>query len=312
MNLQNLFMGKQKIKKKYIFLGEEDSINVELIINSFSFLKNKVHYILLCNKKDIIKNNYYRKKNIRINEILNPIEFTNYRENMLNIFNIENISKMKYLNLLNQIKIANNLSNITQYDLITMPINKSIFKKNINFIGMTEHLGLINKKSTLMLMHGNVFSIIPMTTHINVKNINKFITKKKINIFLKTIYENINSEKYRLKFKKIKFLCLNPHCGEDGTLGNEDILIKEIIKKNKKISGPYPADSAFYKIENKALYISTYHDQALIPFKILNKQSVNITLGLNYIRLSPTHGTGKEIKNKSISDNTSYLKCLLY
>ena len=305
-------MGKQKIKKKFIFLGEEDSINVELIIKSFSFLKDKVHYILLCNKKDIINNNYFKKNNIKINEILNPINFTNYKKNMLNIFNIENISSMKYLNLLNQIKIANNLSNITRYDLITMPINKAIFKRKINFIGMTEYLGSINKKSTLMLMHGDYFSIIPMTTHINVKDIYKFISIKKINNFLKRIHKNIDNNYYGLKFKKIKFLCFNPHCGEEGTLGTEDLLIKKIIKKNNKISGPYPADSAFNKIDNKTLYISTYHDQALIPFKILNKQSMNITLGLNYIRLSPSHGTGKEIKNKSLSDNSSYLKCLLY
>ena len=60
MNLQNLFMKKQKIKKKFIFLGEEDSINIELIIN-LSIFKNKVHYILLCNKEDIIKNIYFKK-----------------------------------------------------------------------------------------------------------------------------------------------------------------------------------------------------------------------------------------------------------
>ena len=305
-------MEKRKIKRKFIFLGELDSINVELIIKSFSFLKNKVHYILLCNKKDICENNYYKKENIEINEILNPIDFLNYKKNMLNIFNIENISRMKHLNMLNQIKVANNLSNITKYDLITMPINKAIFKKKMNFIGMTEYLGSINKKSTLMLMHGDYFSIILMTTHINVKNIHKFINKKKINVFLNTVFKNINNKIYNFKFQKIKFLCHNPHCGEEGTLGNEDTLIKKIIKKNKIISGPYPADSAFNIINNNTLYISTYHDQALIPFKILNKQSINITLGLNYIRLSPAHGTGKEIKNKSLSDNSSYLKCLLY
>ena len=305
-------MKKQKIKKKFIFLGEEDSINIELIINSFDFLKNKVHYILLCNKDDIIKNNYFKKKKIKINEILNLFNFMNYKKHMLNIFNIENISRMKYLNLLNQIKIANNLSNITRYDLITMPINKAIFKRKIDFIGMTEYLGSINKKSTLMLMHGDYFSIIPLTTHINVKNIHNYINIKIINNFLQKIKKNLSNKNYGFKFKKIKFLCFNPHCGEEGTLGKEDLLIKKIINKNSKISGPYPADSAFNKIDNKTLYISTYHDQALIPFKILNKQSMNITLGLNYIRLSPAHGTGKEIKNKSLSDNSSYLKCLLY
>ena len=78
---------------------------------------------------------------------------------MLNIFNIKNISNKKYINLLNQIKIANKLANITKFDLITMPINKSIFKKNMNFVGMTEYLGMINNKSTVMMMHGDIFQL---------------------------------------------------------------------------------------------------------------------------------------------------------
>ena len=97
----------------------------------------------------------------------------------------------------------------------------------------------------------------------------------------------------------------------EGTLGNEDILLKKIIKKYKKIKGIFPADSVFNNIKLKSLFISTYHDQVLIPFKILNKKSVNLTLGLNFRRLSPAHGTAKDIKNKFIADNTSYLKCLL-
>ena len=69
-----------------------------------------------------------------------------------------------------------------------MPINKSIFKKEIKFIGMTEYLGKLNKKETLMLMHGDKFSIIPMTTHINLKNISKYINSKIINNFLKNFF----------------------------------------------------------------------------------------------------------------------------
>ena len=300
------------IKKKFILLGEVDSINIELIIKSFNLVKHKVYYVLLCNKNDIVKNNYFKKSKLKIKEIINPIEFSNYNRSMLNIFNIENISKKKYANLLNQIKVANYLSNITKYDLITMPINKAIFKKKINFTGMTEYLGIINKKSTIMLMQGDNFSIVPMTTHINVKDVFKSINVKTINYFLKTVFKNIQNKTYNLNFTKIKFICYNPHCGEDGTLGKEDILLKKTIQKNKKIKGPYPADSAFSKIDKNTLFISTYHDQALIPFKILNKKSMNITLGLNYIRLSPAHGTAKDIKNKSLSDNTSYLKCLLH
>ena len=305
-------MKNQKNKKKLIFLGDLDSINIELVIKSFYFLKHKVRYILICNKDDFYKSIHFKKSNLKINEILDPINFHDYNINQINIFNIENISRKKYLNLLNQIKISNSLANITKYDLITMPINKSIFKKEIKFIGMTEYLAKLNKVDTFMLMHGDKFSIIPMTTHINLKNISRYVNSKNINSFLKKIFLNIDKTIYKLNFRNIKFICYNPHCSEEGTMGNEDIKIRNIIKKYNNIEGPYPGDSIFKKIKKNTLFLSTYHDQALIPFKILNKKSVNITLGLNYRRLSPAHGTAKDIKNRFIADNSSYLKCLLF
>lgn len=305
-------MEKRKTKKKIIFLGDTNSINIELVIKSFKFLKNKVNYIIVCNKNELTKNKFFKKSKLKINEILDPINFTNYKKNNLNIFNVENTSKTKYLNLLNQIKISNEIANFTKYDLITMPINKDVFKKKINFIGMTEYLGFLNKKQTSMLMYGDSFSIIPITTHINLKTISKFINFKFLNSYLENVLYNLKKKIYGLNYKEIIFLCYNPHCGESGTLGAEDILIKKIIKNFKKIKGPYPADSAFDINKKNRLYISTYHDQSLIPFKILNKKSLNLTLGLNYRRLSPAHGTAKDIKNKYVADNTSYLTCQLF
>jgi len=305
-------MTKQDIKKKYLFLGDIDSINIELVLKSFGILKNKVNYILICNKKDLLRSNYFKRKKIEINEILDPISFLNYKKNKLNVFNVNNISKKKYLNLLNQIQISNNLANSTKYDLITMPIDKSIFKKEINFTGLTEYFGKINKKTTVMLMHGEKFSVIPMTTHINLKDVSKYLSSRNVEFFIKNIFNNLKRKIYDLNFTDIKFLCYNPHCGENNTLGNEDIMIKKIIKKKKRIKGIFSADSIFINFKKSTLFISTYHDQALIPFKILNKKSLNLTLGLDYRRISPAHGVARDIKKKYIADNTSYLKCLLF
>jgi len=312
MILGILFMIKQKIKKKIVFLGDTNSINIELVIKSFDLLKNKVHYIIICNKSDILKNLFFKRSKLKINEILDPLNFKNYKKNYLNIFNINNISNKKYLNLLNQIQISNNIANLTKYDLITMPINKYVFKKKIKFIGMTEYLGHLNKKQTVMLMHGDKFSVIPITTHINVKNIHKFITPKYLNSFLKNFFEYLKEVKKNINFKEIKFLCYNPHCGEKGSIGKEDILLKKLIKKFKNVHGPQPADSAFIKFKRSTLFISTYHDQVLIPFKMINNKSFNLTLGLRYRRLSPAHGTASDIKQKYIAENSSYLTCLLF
>tara|TARA_Y200000002_G_scaffold363250_1_gene351135 strand:- start:903 stop:1820 length:918 start_codon:yes stop_codon:yes gene_type:complete len=305
-------MVKQKIKKKLVFLGDTNSINIELIIKSFKYVKKKVFYVVICNKRELLRNTLLKNSQIEINEIFDPIEFNDYKKDSLNIYNIENKTKKKYLNLLNQISISNYLANLTKFDLITMPIDKSIFKRKINFIGMTEHLGSLNKTNTIMLLHGEKFSVIPITTHINLKDIFKSLKKSYLNSFIRSVLLNLQKDFYKLKYKYIKFLCFNPHCGENGTLGNEDILIRNIVKKYSKIKGIYSADSAFQRINKNTLFISTYHDQALIPFKILNRESLNITLGLNYRRLSPAHGTAKDIKNKNIADNTSYIKCLLF
>ena len=309
--LKDLFMENKFFKKKYVFLGDTNSINIEIIEKSFIALRRRnISYIIIGNKNELIK---YLKKigsKIQANELIDPLNFHNCDKDFLNIFNVENISTKKYKNLLNQIKIANHLSNQSKIDLVTMPINKSIFKKEINFVGMTEYLGLLNKTKTIMIMLGEKFSIIPYTTHINPKDIYPLIKINYLSQFLKLLFNFLKRKDYRLSFKLIKFICYNPHCGEESTLGKEDIIISNIIKNNKKVLGPFPADSAFTDIKEKTLYISTYHDQALIPFKLLNKKGLNMTLGLNYIRLSPAHGTALDKKYKSISDNTSYLECM--
>ena len=299
------------MKKKLVFIGDIDSINVEIINKSHKTLKNKVEYILLCNIRDISK--YLEKfgSKIAINEIYNPLNFQNLNKNCLNCYNIEDISKEKYKNLINQINLSNYLANLSKIDLVTMPINKSLFKKKIEFTGMTEYLAKINDKNTFMIMVGEKFSIIPLTTHINLKDVNKFINKQLISFDLDKILKEIKRKIYNLKFKSIKFLCFNPHCSENSTIGKEDKIIANLISNFKRLSGPYPADSAFNNLEsNNYLFISMYHDQALIPFKILNKKGINLTMGLGYRRLSPAHGTARDIKFKNIANISSYIACM--
>jgi len=300
------------LKKKYVFIGDTDSINTELILKSHNKLKNKVKYILIGRSQELSKDLDKLSTNLCINEINDPLNFQDYDQNLINVFNIENISKDKYKNLLNQIHFSNYLSNSTKNDLITLPINKSVFKKKITFNGMTEYLAKINKSKTSMLMHGEKFSIIPLTTHINVTKINKYLKKEFIEKEIIKILSQIRRNIYKLDFKEINFLCYNPHCSEYDTLGDEDKIIRNTIYKYKKINGPYPADSAFIKLNSKKLFISMYHDQALIPFKILNKKGVNLTMGLDYRRLSPGPCTAKDIKFKDIAAISSYMARMLF
>ncbi len=303
-------MKNKVFKKKYVYLGDCESINIELISNSFHKLKSETRYILIGNSKDLKKYLNKIKSNLAINEIIDPYNFDECYNNSLNIFNIENISSEKYKNLLNQLNIANQLANNSMIDLVTMPIDKSVFKKKIKFIGVTEYLGNLNNKRTNMLMYGDKFSIISLTTHINLKKIHLYLNKVNLKETITRLLKLISIKKYNLNFNHINFLCYNPHCGEEGTMGSEDKVISDLIKRFKKISGPFPADSAFQNFKKDTLYISTYHDQALIPFKLINKKGINFTIGLNYRRLSPTHGTAKNIMFKNISNNSSYIACM--
>ena len=305
-------MNKIKRKKKYIFLGDCDSLNIEIICKSFAKLKKNNLYIIIGNINEFKRYLKRLKSSIIVKEIINPYDFDQCEDKYLNIFNIENISNKKYKNILNQIQIANIIANKTRKDLITMPVNKSTIKKNTDFVGMTEYLGKLNKTSTLMLMFGDKLSVIPFTTHINIKDVYKNIKIDSLIHFLKRLLKLIKKKEYYLNFKDIIFICYNPHCGENGTLGNEDMIINKVLKKLSLIKGPAAADSAFKSFKKNTLFITTYHDQGLIPFKSLNKSGINLTLGLKYRRLSPIHGTASDKKFKNEADTSSYISCMLF
>ena len=195
MNLKNLFMNINKSKNKYVFLGDTNSINVEIICKSVKRISPNIRYILIGNLIDLKKYLKKIKLNYKINEVLDPYNFETFKYNYLNIFNIENISNLKYKNLLNQLNFCNYISNKTKNDLVTMPINKSIFKENIKFIGITEYLGKLNKKKTMMLMLGDNFSVIPYTTHINLKSVHQNLKPDKLKSFFNILTKYLKSKK---------------------------------------------------------------------------------------------------------------------
>jgi len=206
----------------------------------------------------------------------------------------------------NQILISLKKIYVTSYFLIL----KSLLYLLIVFLTTYYSLSVFEYFISFLLsvFIVNVFQI----TYVYLKNVNNFIKIKSLTSKLNLILNELKTKIHGFKFTKIKFLCINPHCGENNTLGHEDNIIKKCLLKFKNISGPYAADSAFNNIESGTLYISTYHDQALIPFKIINKKSVNLTIGLDYRRFSPTHGTAADIKYKNLADNTSYIECMKF
>jgi len=199
-----------------------------------------------------------------------------------------------------------------------MPLNKKKFLKN-KFLGFTEFIShkIDKKKNENMLLFNKNFSVCPLTTHEQIKNVHKKINKK---ILINAIKNIIFFYKKILKFKdtKIIVLGLNPHASIDtNKISKDNACIKPVVKffKKKKIdiSGPVSADTAFINTENK-VFLGMYHDQVLIPFKMKNKfNGINITIGKKIIRLSPDHGTGINLKNKTKNiDNTSFIECIKF
>ena len=297
-------------RNKIISVGSFDSINFEILSKSITTLfKKKIKFLIVGDLNKIKK----KFKLYNLEKLINVVDKIGiFKPNKINVYDSKK-HKKKYSNeILNDISVSYKIAVKSNSDLITMPINKSDIKKKINFNGVTEFLGKLNKTKTYMIMKGNLFSVIPLTTHIPLKNVSKSFVNQLNDLEILMEYLNKNNVQY----KNIIFLGINPHAGEEGTIGNEEKLIISTIKRLQKkfkdynFSGPISADSAFKKIETKCLYISAYHDQGLIPFKILNKNQVNFTIGLKIRRFSPAHGTAKDIKNKNKAQTESFIECM--
>lgn len=198
--------------------------------------------------------------------------------------------------------------------LVTGPVNKKEicrFKKN--FKGHTEVLADAFKvKHVGMLFVTKSLKTIITTRHLPLKNVSKHITK---DLILKTIQLTHTALKKNFKIKNpVLGICgLNPHAGEQGIMGKEEInkiipAIKKAKRMKMKCQGPFAADSLFTE-KNVAQYdaiVAMYHDQGLIPVKTLYfDKVVNCTIGLPFIRTSPSHGTANDIAGKSIADPSS-------
>jgi len=203
--------------------------------------------------------------------------------------------------------------------LVTMPINKaSINMANYTYAGHTEMIGdLTDSKCPVMIMYSEEIKVVPLTIHIPLKSVSSVLDTDYLFQQIVTI-NNTFKNNFKIKEPKLAMLALNPHDGDSGLLGLEEKnILKPLILKirNKKINikGTFSADAYFgnktYK--NFDVTLSMYHDQGLIPFKMIaGDKGVNFTGGLNIIRTSPTHGTAFDIAGKGIAKIESSIEAI--
>jgi 4-hydroxythreonine-4-phosphate dehydrogenase len=155
-----------------------------------------------------------------------------------------------------------------------------------------------------------------VTTHVALKDVSKNLSSK---LIVHTIHQTYLALKdyYGILHPKIAVLSLNPHSGENGLFGTEEKeIISPAIKRIKKLvkctlSGPHPADTLFVKYADYDAIVCMYHDQGLIPVKLIDfHNTVNISLGLSIIRTSVDHGVGFDIANKGMADPASMIAAI--
>lgn len=198
--------------------------------------------------------------------------------------------------------------------LVTAPINKyNIQSEDFKFPGHTDYLNQELEGDALMLMVHDKLRIGLLTDHLPVNEVAAHLTEDLIRQKLITI-NNALKQDFMVNSPKIAVLCLNPHCGDNGVIGDEDDkLIKPVLKKlfeeGVLAFGPFSADGFFGNglYEKYDAVIAAYHDQGLVPFKTLSFGSgVNYTAGLEGIRTSPDHGTAYDIAGKGQADFNSF------
>jgi 4-hydroxythreonine-4-phosphate dehydrogenase len=200
--------------------------------------------------------------------------------------------------------------------IVTAPISKeSTHLAGSKFPGHTEMLKeLTGANDAVMMFEGGNFRVVLVTIHTALREVPKLITKESVLSVINITYRALVNQ-FRIKDPKLVVCGLNPHAGESGAFGDEEIVhiapaVAEARKLGVTVTGPLPADTLFY-YANQGKWdavVAMYHDQGLIPFKMVSfNVGVNMTLGLPIIRTSPDHGTAFNIAWKGVADPSSMI-----
>ncbi|KAA3619810.1 MAG: 4-hydroxythreonine-4-phosphate dehydrogenase PdxA [Calditrichaeota bacterium] len=204
--------------------------------------------------------------------------------------------------------------------IVTSPISKyAIQEAGFNFPGHTEFLAhLAGDKLPVMLMIAGKIRIAVATTHIPIKDVAAQLSVEMLCQKVKILQRELVL-RFKINNPQIVLTSLNPHAGEGGKIGDEEIeVIGKAVTKLKAegvaVLGPFPADALFSRGAENSAYdacMTMYHDQGLIPFKIFSRgRGVNYTCGLPFIRTSPDHGTAYDIAGQNRADESSMMEAI--
>jgi 4-hydroxythreonine-4-phosphate dehydrogenase len=208
--------------------------------------------------------------------------------------------------------------------VVTNPISKDILQRSgFAYPGHTEFLGELalrlfgEQSQPVMMLWSSSLAVVPVTIHVPLAEVPRLLTKKLLIETSKVVVHDLEKRFHILK-PRLAVCGLNPHAGENGQIGREEIdviapAIEELRQAGIRVQGPYPADTMFHLAAraNYDVALAMYHDQALVPIKTLAfDTAVNVTLGLPFVRTSPDHGTAFDIAAEGKADPSSLIAAL--
>jgi 4-hydroxythreonine-4-phosphate dehydrogenase len=202
--------------------------------------------------------------------------------------------------------------------IVTAPISKEALKMaGLRWPGHTEMLAeLTSTREYAMMLIGGPLRVILVTIHTALRNVPDLITRQRV---AKTIrLAKKACDMLKIRKPRIAVAGLNPHAGEAGIFGDEEIkkiipAIRSVAREGVRVSGPYPPDTIFHKAYagEVDVVVCMYHDQGLIPLKMIAfDKGVNVTIGLPFVRTSPDHGTAYDIAWEGIADPSSMIEAI--
>ncbi|WP_147104645.1 4-hydroxythreonine-4-phosphate dehydrogenase PdxA [Tateyamaria sp. syn59] len=204
--------------------------------------------------------------------------------------------------------------------LCTAPIHKKVLMDGAAFAypGHTEYLeALTDAPRAVMMLASDALRVVPTTIHIALEDVRDALTPDLLRETIEITAQAMRDQ-FHLPAPRIAVAGLNPHAGEGGAMGRQEVdwivdLIAELAESGLDVTGPWPADTMFHAAARSRYdaAICMYHDQALIPIKTLDfDRGVNVTLGLPIIRTSPDHGTAFDIAGRGIANPTSMIEAI--
>ena len=307
--------------------GEPAGIGPEICLDLVDSSYNRDYRLLVIGDINLLKSRaLLLNRQIEFNQISDPLHdsFDRQKLNVLHTscskhdcLGVPDVNNAAYV-LATLDKAIELCKNKVSRIIVTAPINKDIINQaGAKFSGHTEYFAeKFNISKVVMMLSNQILKVALLTTHLPLKEVPAQITAANLEQILTIIHQSF-SEYFGISKPKIAVCGLNPHAGENGYLGSEEIeIINPVInswqQRGYNVTGSYPADTIFNRHAEFDLILAMYHDQGLPIVKFSGfEHGVNTTLGLPIIRTSVDHGTAFNIAYKNENINTeSYLNAI--